>query len=72
MSRPAPTFTDAQLRRMRVAVERSDATLVEIARRYRTSEGTIVRIADRNGWQMGRRRVRNRKAADVRAAPAPG
>lgn len=52
MSRPAPTFTDAQLRRMRSAVERSDSTLVEIAGRYRTSEGTIVRIADHNGWRM--------------------
>lgn len=65
--RPAPVYTDSELRRMRAAVEHSDATLVEIARRFLTSESTVVRLAEEGGWAMAHRRVKVRKAERMEA-----
>ena len=69
MSKPAPAFTAAELRRMRTAVEQStDMTMEQIARRFRISHHTIKRIAEQAGWRLEHRRTKVRKAMDARAA----
>lgn len=73
MSKPAPTFTDAELRRMRVAIEQStDLTLEQIARRFRCSHHTIMRLAAEGGWQLEHRRGKARKQMEARAAANAG
>ena len=70
MSKPAPAFTAAELRRMRAAVEDAAVKFSDTARRFQISHHTLARIAESNGWRMDHRR---RKAADARAgAVVPG
>ncbi len=43
-------YTGAELKRMRAAVERGDVNLTEIAKRFRCSRHTVVKLIATHGW----------------------